>query len=45
MYGQVFSFLGMNGEDFSAVETRLTLEPSLEAPVETGQPPASWSIF
>ena len=45
MYGQVFSYLGMNGEDFSAVETRLTLEPSLEAPVETGQPAGVLEYF
>ncbi len=36
-YGGTFSFLGLNGEDFSAVEKRLVLPENLEAPVETGQ--------
>lgn len=36
-YGGIFSYLGLNGEDFSKVERNLLLEPSLTAPVELGQ--------
>lgn len=36
-YEGTFSYLGMKGEDFSAVEKKLVLEPSLPAPVEKGQ--------
>lgn len=32
-----FSYLGMNGEDFSRVERELVLEESLQAPVAPGQ--------
>lgn len=36
-YAGVFSYLGLNGEDFSKVERNLVLSPSLSAPVELGQ--------
>ncbi len=36
-YEGTFSYLGLKGEDFSAVEKKLVLEPSLPAPVEEGQ--------
>ena len=36
-YGGTFSWLGMNGEDFSQIEKRMVLEESLTAPVEPGQ--------
>ena len=36
MYSGVFSYLGMNGEDFSQVERELILEETLQAPVEQG---------
>lgn len=36
-YGGIFSYLGLNGEDFSAVEKRLVLPDAVEAPVEDGQ--------
>ncbi len=35
-YGGEFSYLGMNGEDFSAVERTVTLPESLTAPVTEG---------
>ncbi len=37
VYSGTFSYLGLNGEDFTAVEKRLVLPESLEAPVEAGQ--------
>ena len=36
-YGEIFSFLGLKGEDFSNVERKLLLEPSMPAPIELGQ--------
>lgn len=36
-YEGTFSYLGMNGEDFSAVEKTAELEEALQAPVEPGQ--------
>lgn len=36
-YDGVFSYLGLHGEDFTAVEKTLVLEESLPAPVEPGQ--------
>jgi D-alanyl-D-alanine carboxypeptidase (penicillin-binding protein 5/6) len=36
-YGESFSYLSLKGEDFSAIEKKLELEPSLPAPVEKGQ--------
>lgn len=36
-YEGTFSFLGLHGENFDAVEKKLTLPESLTAPVETGQ--------
>lgn len=36
-YSGTFSYLGMDGEDFSKVEKELLLEENLEAPVESGQ--------
>lgn len=36
MYSGSFSYLGMNGEDFSQVERELVLEEFLPAPVEEG---------
>ncbi len=36
-YGGIFSYLGLNGEDFSTVEKRLVLPDAVEAPVEDGQ--------
>ena len=35
-YGGDFSYLGMNGEDFSAVERTVTLPETLTAPVAEG---------
>lgn len=37
VYSGSFSYLGMNGEDFSKVERELVLEETLPAPVEKGQ--------
>lgn len=37
-YDGTFSYLGLKGEDFSAVERRLALPESVTAPVEPGQP-------
>lgn len=36
-YDGVFSYLGLHGEDFTAVEKTLVLEEALPAPVEPGQ--------
>lgn len=36
-YEGTFSYLGLHGENFDAVERTLVLEESLEAPVEAGQ--------
>lgn len=36
-YDGTFSYLGVNGEDFAAVEKKQALRPSVEAPVEPGQ--------
>lgn len=36
-YVGVFSYLGMKGEDFGAIEKELVLPPSLPAPIEPGQ--------
>lgn len=36
-YDGTFSYLSLNGEDFSAIERNLVLEESLTAPVEQGQ--------
>ncbi len=37
-YGETFAYLGLNGEDFTAVEKKLALPESVAAPVEEGQP-------
>lgn len=37
VYEGEFSYLGMNGEDFSAVEKKLQLPEEIEAPVERGE--------
>ena len=36
-YSRGFSYLGLQGEDFSSIEKKLMLPESLEAPVEEGQ--------
>ncbi|MDR1548796.1 MAG: D-alanyl-D-alanine carboxypeptidase [Hungatella sp.] len=36
-YGGSFSYLSLKGEDFSTIEKKLELEPSISAPVEEGQ--------
>ena len=36
-YGGSFSYLSLKGEDFSTIEKKLELEPSVSAPVEEGQ--------
>lgn len=36
-YGGEFSYLGMNGEDFSAVEKKIQIPEEVEAPVEKGE--------
>lgn len=36
-YGGSFSYLSLKGEDLSAIEKKLELEPSILAPVEEGQ--------
>ena len=36
-YGGTFSYLGLNGEDFSQIERSLIVEEKLRAPVERGQ--------
>ena len=36
-YDGMFSYLGLHGEDFGAVERKLQLPESLQAPVEEGQ--------
>ncbi len=36
-YGGSFSYLSLNGEDITAIEKKLELVPSLQAPVEEGQ--------
>ena len=36
-YAGTFSYLGMNGEDFSKIEKKMTLEEKLTAPVQPGQ--------
>ena len=35
-YGDIFTCLGLHGEDFSGVERELTLEESAEAPIKAG---------
>lgn len=36
-YAGTFSYLGLKGEDFGAIEKELVLSPSLPAPIEPGQ--------
>lgn len=36
-YGGSFSYLSLNGEDFAAIERKLVLPESIQAPVEAGQ--------
>ncbi|MEY8336534.1 D-alanyl-D-alanine carboxypeptidase family protein [Lachnospiraceae bacterium 62-35] len=36
-YGGTFSYLGLNGEDFSQIERSLIVEEKLRAPIEQGQ--------
>ena len=35
-YRDSFSYLGLHGEDFSAIEKELSLEENVEAPVQKG---------
>jgi D-alanyl-D-alanine carboxypeptidase (penicillin-binding protein 5/6) len=37
-YGGSFSYLSLKGEDFTAIERKLELVPSVSAPIEEGQP-------
>ena len=43
-YREGFSFLGLHGEDFSAIEKELQLEGPVEAPVGEGEFSVIWSI-
>lgn len=38
VYGSGFSYLSLSGEDFSAVEKKLMIPESMEAPIEPGMP-------
>ncbi len=40
-YGGSFSYLSLNGEDFTAIEKKLELVPSLPAPIKEDQPAGS----